>query len=199
DELSPFAYNHDVSAAPASFHDLDELLTTVRSAVGPDGHIFLIAHSLGNSLLLNYLSHYSGAPVSPRTIDEIVLAAPDVSVQDFTANMQNIQQYLGHVTLYASCCDKALDLSKDWNSSIRAGQVVNGVPTILIKGVETIDASSVRSGYFWEIDHGYYASDLLLLSDIKALITKATRPPEERSNFLLPVKTDPRGEYWRIP
>jgi esterase/lipase superfamily enzyme len=192
------AYFADNDKALAAAPLLAKFLREVRAGVGPKGEIFLIAHSLGNLALLEALDELSKSAVPGPPAKEVIFAAPDVDKSVFLSRIAASTKEGQDMTLYASAGDKALLASAALREGApRAGLVVNGTPVIVTKGVQTIDVSAVSTDFF-DLNHGTYDENRVLLGDIGELIDQGIRPPDKRSNIMRPVK-DGAQEYWRIP
>jgi hypothetical protein len=64
-----------------------------------------------------------------------------------------------------------------------------------VADVETIDISGLGTS-LWSINHNVYASNPQLFGDLSRLIASGQRPPDQRTRFFEPVKTE-QGIYWR--
>lgn len=192
------AYFADNDKALASAPVLAKFLRDVRAGVGPKGEIFIIAHSLGNLTLLQALDRLAGSAVPSPPAKEVIFAAPDVDKNVFLSDIASLTREGEDMTLYASAGDKALLASAAFRKGApRAGLVVDGVPVIVTPGVQTIDVSAVSTDFF-DLNHGTYDENRLLLGDIGQLIATGTRPPNKRSNVMRTIK-DGSLEYWQIP
>jgi hypothetical protein len=87
--------------------------------------------------------------------------------------------------LYESSNDKAIQASKKFHGSPRAGE-----PLLLIKGLDTVDASAIDTDF---LGHSYFSDNWPLLSDIHSLLLKDAAPAER---FGLVEKSDPLGKYY---
>ena len=153
-------------------------------------HIYLIAHSMGTRVLTGALKELVLEDASMRSrFDEIILAAPDIDADTFKRDIApNILVGEGHATLYASSGDYALMASKTFAGYRRAGDTEGGVT--IVPGVDTIDASSIRTDF---VGHSYYADSSSVLGDLRDLILFGKRP--EKRSRLTPAKTK-AGRYW---
>jgi hypothetical protein len=78
--------------------------------------------------------------------------------------------------------------SKSFAGYPRAGDTADGVT--IAPGVDTIDASSVRTDF---VGHSYYADSDSVLGDLRDLILLGKRP--DKRSRLAPAETD-SGQYW---
>jgi esterase/lipase superfamily enzyme len=135
--------------------------------------IHLIAHSMGNRALVRCLERISvqSAKQNP-SFHQTVLAAPDIDAGVFENLAQQLGNVTNRVTLYASSGDLPLRWSRDFHGYRRAGDSGEGI--VIVPGVDTIDASSVPTGF---LGHSYYGDTRSLLSDIYELFKSGSPPP----------------------
>ncbi len=159
--------------------------------------INIIAHSMGNQVLLNVLRDLKRNAPPGVTIGQIVLAAPDVDRDTFEFIAKEISGVGLGITLLAASNDRALEASKRfWGGVPRAGDVPGGMP-IVVDGVDTIDISAL-STEFLSLNHSRYAEHRQLIEDMRALLKQGTRPPDKRVPSLERVMTG-GGAFWRYP
>lgn len=153
-------------------------------------NIYLIAHSMGTRVLTGALKELVLEDASMREkFDEIILAAPDIDADTFKRDIApKILAGEGGTTLYASSGDYALLASKTFAGYQRAGDTAEGVT--IAPGVDTIDASAIRTDFF---GHSYYGDSDSVLGDLRDLILHGKRP--DKRSRLSPVKTE-GGQYW---
>jgi esterase/lipase superfamily enzyme len=170
---------------------LKKFLETAANKSGAS-EIFLVAHSMGNRVLTKALIELlDDNPELKKRFKALVLAAPDIDAEIFRRDIAPKLTAAGlFVTLYASCEDKALHLSKNLHGYIRAGDNSEGV--CVVPGVEIIDATNLDSGF---LGHSYYNESRSVLSDLYYLINRGLRANERFS--LEPVDT-PSGRYLRF-
>lgn len=155
--------------------------------------IHLVAHSMGNRILVGALKELSAEGLlegDACRIDHVVLNAPDVNARDFVDNIA--PKILGRkprFTLYASKNDGPLKLSYEVHQYRRLGDPTGGI--VSMAGMESIDVS------FLETDghtHDYFAAIRTVVSDIHQLIVQGISPPEKR--FGIEKFSDPL--HWRF-
>lgn len=197
----PFAYGLDEKAANASVDSFVTFLATVAGVSGAE-KIHIVAHSMGNQILLKALSKIrsellaSGSGLS-RKIGEVVFAAPDVAQTEFQSQTAALA---GHkMTLYASAYDKALWISFLRNVSVRAGTVRFGLLSsgrpVITPGVDSIDVSDAGRDYF-NANHDVYASNPYVANDLRRLLQSGERPPHRRSLGVLLERGRQPEQYW---
>jgi esterase/lipase superfamily enzyme len=147
--------------------------------------IHVIAHSMGNRVVCGALKELSLQAVNPVALSQIVLAAPDMDADTFKELAAMLGSLSKGVTLYQSSKDKALLASKKIHGNPRAGE-----PVLVIKGLDSIDASSVDTDF---LGHGYFADTWALLSDIHALLAN-DEPAARRVG--MEIRKTAAGDYY---
>lgn len=189
-------YTYDRESAAQSEPYLRKFLQMVRDETGAK-KLSIIAHSMGNQPLLRVLQDLKHSLPEGVLISQLILAAPDVDRDNFENIVSSIRGIAEGITLYAASNDTALQVSRQVNGGVpRAGDVPEGGP-VVIKGIDTIDATATSMDSVG-INHSGYAENNALLEDIGKLIGTGVRPPEVRLPKLERVETD-KGSYWRYP
>ena len=189
-------YGYDRGSAEQAEPYLKDFLQMVARESGAKT-ISIIAHSMGNLLLLPVLRDLKNAAPEGVQISQVILAAPDVDRDRFENLAGEIKGYAKGTTLYVASNDWALELSKRLAGSVaRAGDSPPGGP-LLIPGIDTIDVTATSTDLF-ALHHSGYAEKTALINDIQLIIQTGERPPELRLPILEKV-TIPRGVYWRYP
>ena len=172
-----YVYDHE-SARGAEGHFRDFLDLVIAKSGAKQVH--LIAHSLGNAVLLNVLQNYKMPVPAGATINQVILAAPAIDAEEFSIVAGKIARLAtGGITLYASSNDRALSAASRLNRGRpMAGDVPSGGP-IIVAGVDSIDVSAIPTDSFW--GHDRYADRRELLEDIWRLVSKGVHPPDSRS------------------
>lgn len=189
------SYTYDRGSAEGAEPYLEEFLKLVVEKSGAKS-ISLIAHSMGNELLLRVLERRRPVVPDGVTISQVILAAPDVDRNKFKNIAQQITTFAKGVTLYAASNDRALYYSGQFWRVPRAGDVPESGPMI-VKDVDTIDVTSVSTDGLG-LNHSGYAENPELLNDVKALLLEGVRPPDKRIKNVLTVES-PAGVFWRYP
>jgi esterase/lipase superfamily enzyme len=182
-------YDADHENALAAVADLSEFIETVAVYSGA-ARVHVIAHSMGSEPLLAALVRHaeSTSATGVPLVDEVVLAAPDVAADEFTALVARAKPAARHFTLYVSGKDDALALSSLLNAKPRAGDSTDGV--LVLPGVDTIDASTAEAD---SIGHSYYGESRAILADMFSLL-KTGMAPDQRFG-LHPAEADGK-KYW---
>jgi esterase/lipase superfamily enzyme len=169
-------YFHDEKEAQASVPALVQLFTTLQAnaeAGGPARKIHIIAHSMGNRVLLQAMRYFELQQSEPRThklFGQVALAAPDVSGALFGALIPSLVRQADHVTLYYCEADQALQASRELHKDKPVG-----LGPCFAEGVDTINAEAVNTDV---IGHGYYASSHALLIDLRLYVLNRLTPDE---------------------
>ncbi|AXA90846.1 alpha/beta hydrolase [Massilia sp. YMA4] len=168
---------------------LTEFLTDFLAGT-PAEHVYLLGHSMGNRALARATAAVIAArPELAGRLREIILTAPDIDADVFRRDIAPALAAAGNpVTLYASSNDEALQMSKRAHGYARAGD--SGAGLVIAPGMETVDASSVDTGF---IGHSYYAEKRSALADMYYLINQQLRAHQRAG--LQPVDA-PAGRYW---
>jgi esterase/lipase superfamily enzyme len=192
--LQDYSYDRESTGqAEPYFKQFLELVTRETGAKS----VSLIAHSMGNQLLLSVLRDIKRTVPPGVVVSEVILAAPDVDRDTFEFLAKEIRGVSRGVTLLAASNDRALAISRQfWGGVPRAGDVPQSGP-VIVTGVDTIDITATSTDVF-ALNHSGYAEQPALLSDMQILIRSGDRPPGKRLPSLELVKTD-RGSYWRYP
>lgn len=156
--------------------------------------IHLIAHSMGNRALTRAfadLSENHKAGVSKK-FKKVILTAPDIDADVFKNEIAPVMlKSKSHITMYASSNDLALLASKKVHGYPRAGDSGNNL--LVLKGIETIDASEVNTGL---LGHSYFAESLDIITDIFQIIHNGVKASKRKD---LKVIKNKLGDYWLVP
>jgi esterase/lipase superfamily enzyme len=121
---SVMAYGYDRESTNYSRDALEKVLQTL--AQDPKvGEISVLAHSMGNWLVLEALRQMAirNRVIAPK-IKNVMLAAPDVDVDVFRTQIEDIGAVHPHFTLFVSQDDRALAISRRvWGSTARLGAI----------------------------------------------------------------------------
>ena len=167
---------------------LKEYLTRTKA-----DDIYLVAHSMGNRGLTKALIDLMNEnPELKDKITEIILAAPDIDADVFKRDIapKMVNKIGKPITLYVSADDLALIASRKVHGNKRAGDAGKGV--VIVKGVETIDASGVDTSF---LSHSYFATTSTIIADILDLIKSGKRATHRET--LERVSRD-NVTYWKV-
>jgi esterase/lipase superfamily enzyme len=181
----PKWYVSDEEAAQTSVEDLENFLQLVAKDSGATS-IHLIAHSMGNSILLQALRALQERQHQPTNLANLVLVAPDVRVAYFQQLMGHLRDVPRRATLYASSRDRALIASREFHDFPRAGEAGSGI--LVLDGMDSIDVSAVDTSLS---GHSYIGDNRSVISDLYYLIS-GDDPPEKR----VCLSPRHRATYW---
>lgn len=179
-DASVIRYLRDGRDAENSWPAASTVLADVTGVL-PNGPVYVIAHSMGNRVMLGGLMRLmEEMPARRRAIQSVIMAAPDVDQESFTLNIARKVLNLGmHFTLYASEHDLALGSSAFLQGGKRLG--MGGTSLFLMNGIDSVDASAVTREFFG-LNHAYFGDKSVVLSDIFYVI-RAGMPPHKRPNL----------------
>ena len=180
-------YNYDRESTGQAEPHLRAFIELIARETGATS-ISVIAHSMGNQLLLPVLRDLRRAAPPGLEIAQVILAAPDVDRDTFEYLAKEIAGVSRGVTMLAASSDRALEASRRfWGGVPRAGDVPVGGP-VVVAGIDTIDVTAISTELF-SLNHSGYAQKAVILNDIQALIQTGLRPPERRWPVLVRMPT----------
>lgn len=183
------AYAADEATVEWTAPNLTRALQLVAEQSGAS-EVHVIAHSMGNRALAAALARMRTSGEEPP-FNQVILTAPDIDADVFARDIvPAVRPRTERLTLYASSADKAIIASRRFHQAPRAGE--GGVKLIVLKGLDTIDASGIDTDM---IGHGYFAANALVLNDLFSLI-KDKKPPGQRN---LRRRQKDQLEYWELP
>ena len=181
-EAKTHKYTVDESNIQWTVPHFRDFLKQVLSDIGAR-NVNVIAHSMGNRALVGALRSLdiNTLPKDSASLRQIVFAAPDIDADifrqfahEFWQNAEHLTLEKSRFTLYASSKDKALKASKKVHGYSRAGDTGAGI--VIVKGVDTIDASEVDTSF---MGHSYFGDNKSILADLFRLF-KDGSPPNKR-------------------
>jgi esterase/lipase superfamily enzyme len=186
-------YDYDRESASYSWDSLLELLHLIKDDARIS-RVYIIAHSMGNQIVLDALARIPHAEPDFK-LSEIIMAAPDVDRDLFIKRMQELKRVSNGLTLYASSSDKAMLASREKADGVRAGDIPSEGP-VIVPGLDTIDVTALGDDIF-ALNHGTFSSSTSALGDIDRLLHAGTHPAGARSPELVAVPDYPPTKYWR--
>lgn len=184
-------YLYDRESAQIGRAGFIEVLRNLKEKHGIES-VNVIAHSMGNQVVLDALGNHAQTS-NPATIGELILAAPDVDRDMFMSLIPNVQRIVKGITLYASSADKALQASRRLAGVLRAGDIGDDGP-IILDNMQTIDVTAMGEEILG-LNHNVFAVSRNLIDDIRLLITRGLRPPDQRLSQIRPCP-EPAPRYW---
>lgn len=208
-------YAADVERSGYAVPQLITLLRRVRELY-PNMKISILAHSMGNRLMLTTLAALCPMPMTSESgpvsfdVDQLVLAAPDVGAEkgddDFGKfllyaekdNVRPLVDCVRRTTIYASQNDMALLTSESIHGGVRrAGRVpLADIDYQRLDGlygeVDVIDASTAMAG---SVGHSYFSVSPEVVQDIGAVLQGVAA--NDRKGLLCTDYSDARR--WTCP
>jgi esterase/lipase superfamily enzyme len=183
-------YTVDEASAKNAIPKLAEFLKHLDICAFEAGKpLNVLAHSMGNRVLLGAMQNLLKAGWVPKAIDKLIFAAPDEDSADFTHAMNELKKVGDRKTLYASSKDKPVWLSEVIHGYPRAGLIP---PVTVADGMDTVDASELELTF---LGHSDFATERPLIYDLYQLI-KAKLAAKDRQGL---EKIYINGVlYWRI-
>ena len=185
------SYVHDSQNIEYSVPHIEEFIERVMTDL-PCHELFIIAHSMGNRGLTKAMVNiYEKEPYYIDRIKEVILTAPDIDAQIFKRDIApKLVSEDRSITLYASSADLALKASKAVNGYQRAGDT--GDDIVVIDGIETIDASNLKTEF---MGHSYFGEAKSVIDDIEVIIELGLNANDRKGL----IKVDSRdGAYWKF-
>jgi len=178
-------YNQNLLNAKASIENFTQVLRMLSSL---NIKVHILVHSMGHQIVIPALAQLSTENIQPF-IGQLILNAPDFSVDDFIEKSPNVKNLTDRITLYCSYNDNAMAASETYNGGRRMGgcEAVDAVDVI---NVSEIDAPAMGvSG----LGHGYYASrailgdvyQVLLQIDAEKRLFMRKSEPNSTEDFIL--------------
>jgi esterase/lipase superfamily enzyme len=189
-------YSYDRESSGQAEPYLRQFLEFVTRETGAKS-VNIIAHSMGNQLLLNVLRDLKRNAPGDVRIGQVILAAPDVDRDTFEFIAREIAGIGQGMTILAASNDRALEASKRfWGGVPRAGDVPVQGP-VVVAGIDTIDITALSTEVL-SLNHNGYAQKHQLIDDLRTLLRSGIRPPSSRVPTLELVTTE-KGAFWRYP
>ncbi|SDO97257.1 Esterase/lipase superfamily enzyme [Pseudomonas arsenicoxydans] len=191
DSATPFAYAADERNIELSEDKIKDFLVDILSDT-KFSNVFVVGHSMGTRGLSKAIGAIAEEkPALIGKLKAIILAAPDIDADLFKQKIAPRLLNTGKsVTLYASSNDKALSLSQTAHRYPRAGD--SGAGLVILKGMDTIDASNVDTSF---LGHTYYGDVRSIIDDMHYIIQESL--PADKRAGLSPTGFEP-NKYWRF-
>ena len=165
------------------------------------GTIHLIAHSMGNLVLLGALAQVQADhSVDELKLGEVIMVAPDVDRELFLNTISGINVPLNY-TIYTSRHDQALKVSECVNQAERLGRLAPELNVLETStGSYVVDLIDVSDGSSnsdqW--NHSRVFENPYLVQDMAALLYRRTRPPNARTPEFGMVVLDPNPASFKV-
>jgi esterase/lipase superfamily enzyme len=163
------AYERDARTAHRNAPMLSAALLAIR-ALAPHRELDVFAHSLGTRVVAMAIPTF---PASDGVVvANMVLAAPDMTVDDYRRAIARVPGPFRHVTLYVSRLDRALLLSEIVHLHRRLGLITHWQRALA--NTDVVDASAASRGT--PDGHGYAIDEPALIADVGLTLAGAPVP-----------------------
>jgi esterase/lipase superfamily enzyme len=176
-------YGHDARSARQNAPELVAALLALR-AFAPNTELDIFAHSLGTRVVAMAIPHFPAK--TGNVVRNVVLAAPDMTLDDYRKAIARVPGPVKRITLYVSHRDRALLLSEIIHLHRRLGQITHWQNALA--NTEVVDASAASSG---PDGHGYAINVPALIGDIGLTLAGAKEPHALWSGH-------ERGAAWKL-
>ena len=183
--------------------DLVEETTANRLVADEPARIHLVGHSMGGRALTSALllvAEEISQDERPVFCD-VILAAPDIDRDLFRDSLvvRLLRSRLAeHYTLYASSTDSVIKTSGKLQVYPRAGNADDGLVAIEHAQFDTIDASSVESGWL-SLNHDYFITEPRVIRDLIEIMRKGNRDPSAYGRLMSPRDDEPGAPWVLMP
>ncbi|WP_416739239.1 alpha/beta hydrolase [Pseudomonas sp. NFX71] len=185
------AYEADERNIELSEGNIKEFLVDILSD-SKFSNVFVVGHSMGTRGLAKAIGAIAvEKPEAIGKLKAVILAAPDIDADLFKQQIApRLLKAERSVTLYASSNDRALLASQKLHGYPRAGD--SGTGLVILKGVDTIDASNVDTSL---LGHSYYGDVRSIIDDMHYLIQESLTVDKRAG--LSPAGREPNN-YWQF-
>lgn len=182
-------YTADRTSMNNSIESLAEFLHNLAGGTGAFT-INIIAHSMGNRLLLEALNRLQLQNRLPA-LGQVIMAAPDIDEGRFMQIMPPLlaSNTIKRVTMYGSHKDLAMWLSHKVNGIDAVGQMP---PVIPLNGVDEVDVSDLPMNF---LGHDYFLTVRPVLDDMSQVLELNSKSPPR---FSLVPAMQGTFAYWRF-
>jgi esterase/lipase superfamily enzyme len=182
-------YMADEAQADTAAVLLAQFLVDLIRKFGP-GNVHVIAHSMGNRVVLGAIRQLATTKRKRRPLGEVVLAAADVPDHWYRLAAPTTVERARRVSSYSSGRDMALWVSEKLHGDNRAGRTTPPIVfTVEKPGLfEAIDATAVHTGF---LGHSFFGDNPIVVTDIADALNG--RKPADR------IRLRQTRNYWVIP
>jgi esterase/lipase superfamily enzyme len=204
------AYSRAVEVAEASGVELAEALQLVIHELQPE-RLWLVANSMGGQVVADafgLLYRESDLADEEPEIEDVVLTAPDVDLEEFDNQFKvEIGALARHLTVYVSSNDRALLASRIINRGMRRGESTLDSRDVnqeqLEEAIRLADLIEPDSDLVTLVDvtpvnrtinfHNFYLESPEVYDD---LFLRLVNPETPRTRVLYPIRTREGAVYW---
>ncbi|WP_062011879.1 alpha/beta hydrolase [Aureimonas sp. AU4] len=180
---SIFGYLYDKESANYSRDALEAVIR--QAAEDPDvGEVTLMAHSMGSWLAMEALRQYAIRNGDlPGKLRNVVLAAPDLDIDVFREQLNEIGPAEDRITIFTSQDDRALLVSRRLSGGVqRLGAVDLTRPEVEAeferRGITVVDLSDIRAGD--SLNHTKFAESQAVVQAIGRRLIAGDRVSDSR-------------------
>ena len=189
-------YPADENEVERSAKYFADLLFWLRSAI-PEAEIEIVAHSMGNRVVVGGIELLAGMAKADRSQSEklsikaVALFAADVDRDTYTTRYSfPVNESASRVLIYVSAKDRALAASRKFHDADpRLGQ--NDPEPYTDKKAETIDATDARTDF---LGHGYFIGNRAVINDLAYALGEDIPAYRRRGLKGIPNRLAPK--YW---
>ncbi len=185
---------NEKASVPQVAYFLDGLLHGTEVKNTPRGKRYVVAHSMGNRLFLDSVALMSSQKrLFQKSFGKVVLAAPDVHLEDFYKQVPLLASAAEETTLYYSKKDTALSYSRKVHFDYRAGFDGAFLPGVINSiCADNANWRDLRSG------HGYFAGGERVMLDINLSFLYGFTPEQRNTMIFWQPVDDPRQSHWEF-
>jgi len=165
-----YDYEGDARAAKRDVAPFADFVTALRRKAGARS-LDVYAYSMGTRVVAGAMATVRSPLAGEPVIDQAVLAAPDLTLNDYRVAITRQPIPFRHVTMYASRADRALLLSSIIHLHHRLGQMTGG--RIALQHTDVVDASAADRS---TVGHGYPVHDARVICDVAAVFLDRVIP-----------------------
>lgn len=193
-------YVTDKDGSETSIYMAAKFLVGLAENTGAE-RVHIIAHSMGNRTLLLALDEMIRLVEGRSDVpfNQLILAAPDLLQVQFEQMAAKYRRLVKRTTLYVSREDRVIDgairLAGGRDERPRVG---DAPPIVVVDGIDTIEASVVRSSF---LGHSTFSRAEPVLLDIRRLLRldpSRDLGVDEMNRSLEPAVNEQGKTYWRI-
>ena len=173
-EMTLGPYVVDMAAADASEKYLAQYITELHANGGPDAKVHVVAHSMGNRLMLRVANRLAAQGRWKSALGQVILVAPDVD-QELFADL---------ATAYPAIAKRTTVLVSTSDVPVTFAQLLNGFPRVgapppvqQIPDIDTVEVI-IKRGVFG-LGHSFHAEHVKVIDEMKALLTTG-QPSQHR-------------------
>jgi esterase/lipase superfamily enzyme len=159
-------YVTDMAAADASEKYLVQYITELHANAGPDAKVHVIAHSMGNRLMLRVANRLAAHERWRGALGQVILVAPDVDQELFTDLASAYPTIAKRTTVLVSTSDLPVTFAELLARFPRVGAPP---PIQKINNIDMVEV--VIKGGVFGLGHSFHAEHTKVIDEMKSLLT----------------------------